>query len=103
MRRSSMSSKLTGHPTGTGTSATQDRRLLSVVAIAAVVVAVLCMAGLKASGAAPADTLGLTSATEKPPAARAVAAAQKATKTVMIQNYAFSPATLTVAVGDTVT
>ena len=99
-----MSSRLTGHPTGMGTSATQDRRWLTVVALAAVVVAVLSVAGLKASGATPAETLDLTSSSvAAPPAARAAAVTPKATKTVMIMNYAYSPASLSVAVGDTVT
>ena len=62
-----MSSKLTGHPTGMGTTATQDKRLLSIVALTAVVVAVLAVAGLRAEGATPADTLGLTSSSAAAP------------------------------------
>jgi plastocyanin len=127
-----MSTQLNGHQTAMG-STQRDRKLLTVVALTAVLVAVLSIAGLKTAVSSPSAAPALASsplapepaAAPAPPAAPApapaapapapaapapvapaktvVAPSKAATKSVMIMGYTYSPASLTVNVGDTVT
>jgi plastocyanin len=71
-----------------GTAVTTGRRGVWLLLLAALVAAALSFAGLQASGRTPTDVLRQTAAS---------------THTVMIKGYAYSPASLTVNVGDTVT
>ena len=102
-----MSTELNGHSTGMGSTRLRSRRFLPVVAFTAVLVAVLSVAGLKSAVSSPPDTVEMASsplaAAPAAPAAKAAVAPKAATKTVMIMNYTYSPASLTVNMGDTVT
>jgi len=82
--------------------------------IGGVLTAIVSVAGLSAGASESSDTLSASAATTKARAAAASATAASAatatstttkaaaTKQVMIENYKFTPASLTVAVGDTV-
>ena len=65
--------------------------------------AVFAISGLRGGVSATADTMRWMSSPLTSSSAAAPATAKKADKSVMIMNYAFSPASLTVEVGDTVT
>ena len=113
-----MSPQLNGHQTAMG-STQRDRKLLTAVALGAVLVAALSVAGLRAAAPSPADTPVLASsalaaqpaapapapaaAPAAQPAAKVAAPAKASTKSVMIMDYKYSPASLTVNVGDTIT
>ena len=86
---------------------------LMTLVIGGVLTAIVSVAGLSAGASESSDTLSASAATTKAKAAAAAAATTTstagntkataaATKEVMIENYKYTPASLTVAVGDTV-
>ena len=82
---------------------TPKRWGLMTLVIGGVLTAIVSVAGLSAAAPGTSDTLSASAASTKAKtAATTVKASAAVTKEVMIQNYKFSPAALTVAVGDTV-
>ncbi len=73
---------------------------LMTLVIGGVLTAIVSVAGLSAGASGTSDTLAASAATTK--SKTTVKAAAAVTKEVMIQNYKYTPAALTVAVGDTV-
>ncbi|WP_082582155.1 cupredoxin family copper-binding protein [Aeromicrobium sp. Root236] len=102
--------------TDTDNRLTPKRWGLMTLVIGGVLTAIVSVAGLSAGASESSDTLTASAATTKAKAAAVAAAATTktsatatstkataaVTKQVMIENYKFSPAALTVAVGDTV-
>ncbi|KQV74084.1 hypothetical protein ASC61_03150 [Aeromicrobium sp. Root344] len=105
---------MTSTTSRTDTHPTPKRWGLMALVIGGVLTAIVSVAGLSAGASESSDTLSASAATTKAKAAAASATAASAatatstttkaavTKQVMIENYKFTPASLTVAVGDTV-
>jgi plastocyanin len=105
-----MSPRSTRTTTGTTPRLAPKRWGLMTLVIGGVLTAIVSMAGLSAGASGSTDTLAASAATTKAKTAASTTstatstttATAATTKEVMIQNYAFSPASLTVSVGDTV-
>ena len=103
-----MSPRLKSSMTSTDSRLAPKRWGLMTLVIGGVLTAIVSVAGLSAGASESSDTLAASAATTQAKAAAATKASTTAkttaavTKEVMIENYKYSPAALTVAVGDTV-
>ena len=104
-----MSPRLKSTMTSTDSRLAPKRWGLMTLVIGGVLTAIVSVAGLSAGASESTDTLAASAATAQAKAAAASKASTTtakttaaATKEVMIENYKYSPAALTVAVGDTV-
>jgi plastocyanin len=92
--------------TDTDTRPAPKRWGLMTLVIGGVLASIVSVAGLSAGASESSDTLASSAAITQAKAASATTTTAKATaaatKEVMIENYKFSPAALTVSVGDTV-
>jgi len=105
-----MSPRLKSPMTSTNSHLAPKRWGLMTLVIGGVLTAIVSVAGLSAGASESSDTLASSAATTqaKAPAATTTSSSTTAkttaavTKEVMIENYKYSPAALTVSVGDTV-
>lgn len=103
-----MSPRLKSPMNGTDSRLAPRRWGLMTLMVGGVLTAIVSVAGLSAGASESSDTLTTSAATTKAKAATAATTTSTAkttaasTKEVMIMDYKYSPAALTVAVGDTV-